>query len=65
MADPGEGGPPKFSDETEARKVEKNLGGGHLSKGLDDCPLPLSQGLDAALTSKNQTTFFILQHMIM
>ena len=30
-----------------------------LSKGLDD-PHPLSQGLDLALTSKNQTIF--LQH---
>ena len=57
MADPGEGpdlpSPPLlFLDQTEARKVEKKFflkTGPPLSKGLDDAPPPLSQGLYPAL----------------
>ena len=53
MADPGEGPggprPPLFLDQTEARRAEKNLGGGTgppLSQGLDDRPRVLTEGLD-------------------
>ena len=58
MVDLGEGPPPLFLDQTEARRAEKIFFGDStptsslLSKGLDDSPHPLpplSQGLDPAL----------------
>lgn len=48
MADPGEG--PLILDQTDAWKAEKIiLGDPPFSKGLDDRPPPLSQGLDLSL----------------
>ena len=54
VADPGDGpAPPRlFLDQTEARRAETFFwrpGRPPLSKGLDDRPLFLSQGLDPAL----------------
>ena len=64
VADPGEGltlppppppSPPPpslFADQTEARRAKKNFGDRPrppLSKGQDENPTPLSQGLDPAL----------------
>ena len=47
------GGTPLFLDQTEAQRAEKFFGGDRnpcpLSKGLDDQPPNLSQGLDSAL----------------
>ena len=56
VVDPGEGPggprPPLFLDQNEAQRAEKKLFWGWaptLSQGMDDCPPPLSEGLDLPL----------------
>ena len=50
MVDPGEG-PPLFLDQTEAQRAEKIFldWSSAFSQGQDDCPPPLSQGLNPPL----------------
>ena len=63
VADPAEGpggGGAEPLNQTEARRAEKKLfwrPGSPLSKGLDNSPRPLSQGLDPALPETRKFRF--------
>ena len=61
----GRGALLNFKTKLRPERSKKNWGGTYLRVWMTAPRRPLPQGLHAALTSKNQTTFLIPQHMIM
>ena len=46
VADPGKGRPPFFLDQNETEGQKNFFEPPPLSRGMNDCPPPLSEGLD-------------------